>query len=351
MLVFVFAALLALATAQCDVQKNTYAMGSNSITFGAVVGDWMPVIYNMGDVSKVYFSTWTKATVTRMEALDVGTTQAEDNAYCALLGQYNIDWSSDCSSITFNTLSDSCRGRHAFLEGNTFTAVSFQAGLPDCVSPTSVLETRFQTSESSPRLSEEPSTIVFGNDQFAVVSVGSQAALFQRWKLEAGVVNIIDLASSPAGLSCHSAEISSYNVAFDGDCAARFCGGSDNCKSRAELFHQAPTNSFGGDNCVADFSVPDNALTQCNTDGRQWLRHPWDCTDQPVEGGCMFCKGIAKGEKIALCLNREGGGCNQIFASPVAKTFCNLEFECPASTFSSSLFVFICALVAMFFYH
>jgi len=343
-----------LVAAQCKVEGNTYATADGkSATFGVRVGDWVPGLFNMGDVTKVTFGSWRQATASRWEATDVGTS-AEDADICSLKGQYNLVFSPDCSSLVFSVISDSCGDRADFFKDQSFIMVNVPS-LKDCVATTSKLTSVFQSSTASPRLSEEQARWVFGRDEFAIVSVGSQAAIFQRWRLGAGALtataSIVDLASVPEGFACSTSSVGEYDTAWESNCAVRLCGTKDSCEARGQLFHNAAINGFAGNMCAKPIDTPTDSIGSCSPDGRQWLRHPWDCLEQDVPGGCMFCKGIARGQQVSLCLDRLGAECNDIFESAAGRSYCNLEFECPASTASISLFVFISALVAMIFFH
>jgi len=70
---------------------------------------------------------------------------------------------------------------------------------------------------------------------------------------------------------------------------------------------------------------------------QEWKQHPYDCTDQLNGNKCMFCKGRANDLVKSVCLERLGSECNAAFNTAARYSFCNLEFECPASQFSFSL--------------
>lgn len=82
---------------------------------------------------------------------------------------------------------------------------------------------------------------------------------------------------------------------------------------------------------------------------KEWQNHPYDCTDQEGGDKCMFCKGRANDKVRSVCLPRLGSGCNAAFNSPPRMTFCNLEFECPASSLSFPLTVILSLLGLLFF--
>jgi len=82
---------------------------------------------------------------------------------------------------------------------------------------------------------------------------------------------------------------------------------------------------------------------------KEWDQHPYDCTDQAPGNQCMFCKGRANDKIVSLCLERLGAPCNTAFNTPAREAFCNLEFECPASTVSFSLFLIFSFTLALFY--
>jgi len=345
------AAFVAFACAQCEVEGMTYVSGDFSVTFGVQVGAVLPSLHNMGN-GLVWFVTWRAATTTRWEVLNVGVSQPIDNV-CMTKGQYDVSFSPDCSAITFRTISDGCSDRKMALDGVTVNMMG-DAQNKDCTTVGTKLNVMLQSSTASPRLAQENANVIFGNDQFAIVSVGTQAAIFQRWKLSAAnnqnIATIVDYGSTPAGLSCSPVLVAQFSASWstDGTCAARLCGIKDSCEARAQLFHDAPVNGFDGDHCTGVVDSPPTGVGLCNPAGGQWLRHPWDCTDQNVPTGCMFCKGIARGQTVSLCLERQGAVCNDIFESAAGRTWCNLEFECPASSTATGLFfLMLVAIVSL----
>jgi hypothetical protein len=356
MMLFVFAALVALVASQCNPEGNTYRGADlQSLTFGAAVGDWVPGLIDMGTVNTVHFTVWKQATPTRWEVTEFGTSSSESSdEHCILTGQYNIDFFNGCTDMHVTLLSDSCHDRAAFLQ-NTFTLWE-RADDATCYEVGTALDATLGESEAVPFLSGDDATYVFGQNEFALVSVEDRAVIVQRWRVaESGhTTEVIDFASYPAGFACPLSDVGSYvNVAVWGDeCQVRFCGVVDSCLSRSQLLHNTAFNGYEEDICTAD--AVDNgsepARTECSVDGRQWLLHPDDCVNQNVEGGCAFCSGIAMQETAMWCINRQGAGCNQIFESAVRQTYCNLEFECPASTVSISFVLFISTLLALFFH-
>jgi hypothetical protein len=352
---FLFAALFALAAAQCNVGGNTYVNGEHSLTFGAPVDNWVPVIINMGDPSHVIFATFKQATASRWELQAYGAPNGE---FCDTKGQYNVQILSGCSELSFSFIEDACIGRGVLLSDNTFTQEDKVEGT-DCISSGSSLTSTFQESESSPILSGGDVTWVFGKHEFAIASIEDRAAIFQRWTLTSSgdewMTEIIDFASAPAGYSCSSTKVGVYNTTYGDECAVRFCGISDGCQARGELIHGAAFNDWTAaeddEGCAADISVPGfGGESKCSRDEAQWLSHPYDCVDQFDKGTCMFCRGISGGQTVSLCLDRLGAQCEEIFETDARRSYCNLEFECPASTASISLVVFISAFLALFFH-
>jgi hypothetical protein len=253
-------------------------------------------------------------------------------------------------------LSDACVARHAFYHDSTFKVWDKETG-EDCFDAGYLAVTRLGVSEQSPRLSNEPSSYTFGLEHFLILSVGSEGAIFQHWRhsgpdvgsTAAANVEIVDLASYPDTLACPSTQVGSYTVSslVSTTCETTLCVRDDACVARWELLAGIVFN--GGDDYTCPVvEKPEAANGQCSPPGRQWKKHPWACTDQEVEGGCFFCKGVAKGEQVQWCLNREGAGCNQIFESQTAVTLCNMEFECPASVSGASLFIIFVAIFALF---
>jgi len=101
------------------------------------------------------------------------------------------------------------------------------------------------------------------------------------------------------------------------------------------------------------YSVPywdasTNAITDpvCGGGFPNWLHHPYDCTDQYDHTVCFYCSGRANGfEAKDVCLNRNGRGCADLYNSPEASAYCNLAFECPASTFSQPFFLVVLTIL------
>jgi len=343
-----FCALVALAYAQCTVDGNTYVNGDLSITFGASVSDTYPALLDMGSPSQLHFGYWSVATDSRWEITEVGSVSGQ---FCDQTGQYNAAFVDDCITISFTLISDDCTER-ATLLANTFTVVS-RSNTADCVSEGTVLQTQLGDSVTAPSLSRADATVVFGTSGFCTVSIADRGTLYQRWTLsntnDGETTTIIDLGSTGDDFSCPTSRTGTYLSNWDSDCSAQLCGVSDSCLSRGELFHAAAFNGFQPiDGCVNHIQYTQLVgYGECNPNSDTWEEHPYACTGQNVAGGCMFCLGRANGQEFRQCLDRNGGGCNAIFNSPAAKAFCTLEFECPASTTSFSITVFISSIVAL----
>jgi len=339
-----------LASAQCTVDGNTYTNGIESLTFGAVVNGLYPGLLDYGAPETLSFGTWSFATASRWEITDVGSVSG---AQCASTGQYNAQWLDDCQTLQLSLISDDCTGRVALLS-NSFTQVQ-RSATADCVSAGTVLQTTFQESASLPALSKEDATIVFGSSGFATSSVGTRGILFQRWTLSSTnsgeTTSIIDLGSYGDGLACASTRVGTYFSDWNADCGVQLCGQGDSCVSRGELLHGAKFNGFQTANvCPRPPNNPGlNGFGKCNPTANEWTRHPYDCTEQLIDGGCMFCLGRANGKEARQCLDRNGVLCNDIFNSAAGHAYCTLEFECPASTATLSLVVFISSVALLLF--
>jgi hypothetical protein len=338
-----FAALLALVAAQCSPEGHTYVdEDGRSVTFGAAVGDWVPGL--IAHEEYVAFATWTQATSTRWTVQEFESTA---DWYCDQKGQYSLEFFNGCNELHLTTISDSCADRMALFK-STFTLHSPSG---ECAGAGSQLMSHFPESEEFVRFSGDAVTFVFGENHYALVSVGKSAVFVQRWRLgeegDEDLIEVVDLASYPAGFACNPNVVGRYLTNWEEECSSRFCGEVDECALRAELFHDTAFNDFQGDRCSNDVEGADDAVASCS-DGRQWLKHPWDCINQEVPGGCMYCKGVAMGESTMWCLNKEGGDCETIFESAPRKAFCNQEFECPASTTSLSIVLLICSVLAFF---
>jgi len=342
-------ALLALASSQCTLDGNTYSNGIRSITFGAAVGDIFPALLDYGAPDALAFGYWSLATDSRWAITDVGSVSGQ---FCSnSTGQYDASFLDDCTTLQLNKISDDCNSRSNLLE-NTFALVD-RSATADCTATGTQLTTTFGSSSTIPALSGEVATIVLGSSGFALVSVSTRGILYQRWTLSSSsdgtTTSIVDLGSYGDGLSCPSSRVGTYLSDWDADCGVQLCGISDSCVSRGELFHGALFNGFQTNNqCPRPTNNPGlSGFGQCNPTATEWNAHPYDCIDQLIEGGCMFCLGRANGREARQCLDRNGAGCNDVFNSPAGKNFCTLEFECPATTATISITMFISALLAL----
>jgi hypothetical protein len=322
--------------------------GNLSITFGAAVSDVYPALLDHGYASDLTFGYWSIATDSRWEITEVGSVSGH---FCDETGQYDAGFVDDCFTISFTLISDNCEGRTQLLS-NDFTLVS-RSNNADCVSSGTVLQTQLGDSITAPELSRADATVVFGEDGYATVSIADRGTLYQRWSLhstnDGETTRIVDIGSTGDDFSCPTSREGVYYSDWDSDCSAQLCGITDSCVSRGELFHATAYNGFQPiDGCVRDVHFPTLVgFGACNPDQDTWEAHPWDCIDQDVPGGCMFCLGRANGNEFRQCLDRNGAVCNEIFNSIAAKAFCTLEFECPASTTTLSITVFISSIVAL----
>jgi len=334
-----------LVVSQCELEGKTFNVADGrSLTFGKAVGEWIPGILNLSEGS-LSFTTWTQETATRWNVKDFGST---DDWFCGKEAQYTIEFFNACAEIHFTVLHDICGDRTSFLS-NVFTLDDTTDG--DCLSTGTELPTRLSESKDYPRLSGDSATVVFGANNYALVSVSNTAVIVQRWRSNPGTVedevHIVDLASHPEGFACSGVDVGNYLTKWDEDtCQGRLCFSEDACAQRLELFHNIGLNDFEGDFCSRD--LDNEVVTEHCSTGKQWLRHPDDCVAQDVPGGCMYCAGIAMGETTTWCLDRQGAGCEQVFGSSVRQAYCNLQFECPAVSVGASLVMFICSLLALF---
>jgi hypothetical protein len=344
--VLVFAAFLALSTAQCSVDENTYTNGNgHTLTFGKAVSDWIPALMNLGVAEDVIYSAWMQESETRWTVKIFGTS-AGDDEYCKDQGVYLAEWGTACEDLQFRVIHDLCDGRRLFLQ-DTLTLQEVDDS--SCIGSGSSIETMLRDSDHYPRLAGDSATLIFGENGFGLLSVSDQAVLVQRWRLgkvddNIDSVEIVDLASHPEGYACSGAILGTYYTQWT-DCSARLCMTDDTCHQRRELLHDTGLNGYEGDQCSRDLEQ-DEDMRSCSK-GKQWLQHPKECIAQDVPGGCMYCQGIALGEKTSWCLDRQGVGCNQIFVSPVAQTYCNIAFECPASVIPLSITLIISTMLLL----
>jgi hypothetical protein len=341
------------------VDGNTYVNANLSITFGAVVSDTIPTLLDHGSPEDLHIGYWTVASDNRWEITEVGSVSG---SFCSETGQYDLTYTdNDCDDIHFSVVEDECEDRVALLDGVVFTLVDRDT-FGSCVEEGTVLQTQLGESSMAPSFSRVDATVVFGTDGYCIVSVGERGTLYQHWELDdtndGETTTITDIGStggtgSPNAngddFGCASWSEGVYYSDWDADCSAQLCGITDSCISRGELFHATSYNGFQPiDGCVRDVHFPTLVgRGECNPDSDTWEEHPYDCINQAVEGGCMFCLGRANDMEVRQCLDRDHAGCNQIFNSIAAKAFCTLEFECPASTISFSITLFISSLVAL----
>jgi len=295
-------------------------------------------------------------TTTRWEVTEIGAVLGD--SFCSTVGTYDVGFSDvDCGTLEFTLVSDdNCDERNTFLTSSF--VLTTRDNLGDCVEEGTLLTTQLGESVNAPSLSMNDATVVFGMDRYAIVSVSDRSIIYQRWTLSntdnnangGETTTIVDIgATGDSSFTCALWSEGVYLSNWDADCSAQLCGITDSCLSRGELFHATSFNGFEPiDGCVENVMFPTLVgRGNCNPNADTWEKHPWDCVDQDIQGGCMFCLGRANNVEVRQCLDRNGGGCNQIFNTIAAKAFCTLEFECPASTISFSITVFISCLVAL----
>jgi len=90
-----------------------------------------------------------------------------------------------------------------------------------------------------------------------------------------------------------------------------------------------------------------NPLHGACSDGGQWKKHPYNCIDMYDGTKCAFCTGRANNMESKTCIERNGMACNAMFNSPERKTWCNMEFECPAASIAVPFVTLILAFVAL----
>jgi len=307
------------------------------------VGEWLPAFLAMAD-GTLYYSTWTQQTASRWQVQDFASSA---DWFCDQDAQYTVEFFNTCGEIHFTALNENCALRTSLLK-NVYPQDTTVGN--DCTASGTEITTNLAKSVDYPRLAGDKTSIVFGLNGYAVVSVDTRAAIFQRWRISSTVVDtveLVDLASYPESYACSAVQVGVYTASFDANCASRLCFSDDACRSRSELFHDIGLNDFAGDMCSHNIA-DEIAAPHCGTTTKQWNRHYKDCLAQDVPGGCMYCSGIALGEKTEWCLDRQSAGCDDIFNSVARQTFCNLEFECPAASISASIAIFICSLLALF---
>jgi len=361
--VLVFLALVALARSQCSPIGNTYSAGPVSWTVGApAVNMAVPVIQKITDGTLltqgrpyefITFMTITQMTSRRWEVADVGFYLQAFMDCGDVIGQYNFDFSTDCSTVSVSLIADVCTPRANNLDGLvlSLTASPYFYGSPgQCSSYSGTLGVADDS-----HLSGDPVSIFPGPNNLTIVSVEDTAIFFQLWTrrdYENDPPNfhlIQDLFSVPAPFACEQRFYGQYYLNEQENCAAILCGKADSCAERAQLYQGVSLNDYSGPTCTTDVQIIQWPLSGCS-DGNVWLEGPAECTLQGAGDQCAFCHGVANGRNVKLCIERNGGSCNHIFRSLPAQFWCNLEFECPASTLSLSVFaLFITVLV--FFLH
>jgi len=348
-------ALVALACSQCTPNGNTYRAGGLSLTFGAPVGSWIPVIeYQVGNgLESAWFLTVSQQTSARWEVIDKSVYgDAKSTSACGdVVGQYSFQFSADCSDLTVESINDDCSDRVDRISGVSFSLVTspfFSGSEQQCAVYTGTLA---QTTEE-PHLSGEPVSIFPAPANLAIVSVGSTAAFFQLWTRRSGDADnfhlVQDLYSYPTGFACAERLYGQYYLTESADCGAILCGTADACPARAGLFQGAQFNDFSGDACASDITVIEWPNSGCS-DGNIYTGSADECKSTGDGTQCAFCHGVANGLDVKLCIERNGGACNSIFRSLPAKGWCNLEFECPASTLSLSVFALFALLIVVLF--
>ena len=328
---FVFAAILSFVSAQCYVTETTFTAGNNTLAFGAAVGDKIPAIHHFDDygVVSIRFLTFVRATSARWDIEYVGFKGRAVEECVGVVGHLGFTFSSDCSSVVISTIYDDCVPRaNIFSDGVTFTKQAVVAGA--CPAWSGVL----QETSDSPRLSGEPFTIYSAPEDIKILSVSDKAIIFQQWsKGSDDPVNLYrwqDLFSIPAAYACEERFFGQYYVTKQFGCGATLCGKADACSARGHLFHGIALNGFANAvTCDADIDILQYSNSACST-GEPWTKSATDCTHQFNGDQCMWCNGMTNGHSVALCLERNGGICEDIQNSPQAHGWCNLQLVCPA---------------------
>jgi len=340
---------LVLVSCQCPLDGSAWTASNVTVVFGASVGDWIPAIFFLNDQGResAWFMTVRQATPTRFELVEVGV-HGYAKGGCNMVGQYTFLVSDDCQTLDIGLIHDDCPYRMSLLTAVPSLASTSIVEDGQCASWMGMTE---QTSES-PQLSGEALSIYPGPAGLVIVSIGDYAAIFQLWSHRAddpANLNIIqDLLSVPAGYACEERFYGQYFITRESGCSAIMCGKADSCATRAGLFHGVALNGYDGGKCSADVDVLEWSTVACS-DGNVWTKTPYECVDQFAGDQCMFCRGVANGLDVKLCLDRNGGSCNDIFRSTPSQGWCNLEMECPASTLSLSVFALLFISLALIF--
>jgi len=358
--VLFFLALVVLARSQCSPIGNAYAAGPVSWTVGApAVNGAIPLIQLVTDSTLftqgrpyqfITFMTITQITSRRWEVSDVGFYGQAFMDCGDVVGQYNFDFSTDCSSVTISVISDTCSPRASNLDGlvlSLTTSPYFYGSPGRCSSYAGTLG-----SDGDGHLSGQPVSFFPGPSNLTIVTVANQAVFFQLWTrrdFENDPPNfhlIQDLFSVPAPFACLQRLYGQYFLQETDQCGAILCGKADACPERAELFQGVSLNDYVGPQCSTDIEVVQWPLSGCSN-GNVWVEGPGECTSQGGGDQCIYCHGVANGNNVKLCINRNGGSCNHIFRSLPAQHWCNLEFEChdPASTLSLSVIALFTAVL------
>jgi hypothetical protein len=196
----------------------------------------------------------------------------------------------------------------------------------------------------SPQLSGISFNMVSGFDGLKIVSKGTLTTIYTEWSHGDGdpgnLLRLRDFLTYPhAGYGCEKRYYGQYYLNFGSGCDLIVCTKADSCPVRTGVLQGMRLNGYDGPGCPA---LPDDAVLEYSnsgcSDGNIWFKSVEDCTSQLDGSTCMYCHGVANGLDVKLCLERNGGGCNDIFRSTQAQGWCNLEFECPASTLSLSVF-------------
>jgi len=346
-------ALVALARSQCNPAGNTYRAGGLSLTFGAPVGSWIPVVeYLVGNGQEsAWFMTVSQQTPSRWEVQDRAF-HGDATGDCGdTIGQYSFTFSTDCQNLAVEAIFDECTDRSDAFSGVSLSLIpspSFYGSDGECPAYTGTLGI---TSEE-PHLSGEPVSIFPAPANLTIVSVGKIAAFFQLWTrrtFDPSNFHLVqDLLSVPAGFACEERLYGQYSLTEASGCATIVCGKADSCPARAGLFQGLALNGYTGAQCTTDINVIQWPNSGCS-DGNIYTKSSYDCKGTGDGTQCAFCHGVANGIDVKLCIERNGGSCNHIFRSLPAKGWCNLEFECPASTLSLSVFALLALLLVVLF--
>jgi hypothetical protein len=319
------------------------------MVFGAAVGDWWPAIFQVDDHARVsvWFDTVRQATTVRYEIMDQGVYGFGKWDCEGMVGQYNFHFSDDCETVTPQLIYDECT-RRAALDGLVLTKTSVVED-GQCESWMGITH----ETDLAPQLSGERISIFPAPNNLVIVSIGDYGAIFQLWTHgdddPVNLNRVQDLLSVPEGYACEERFYGQYFITRETGCAAIMCGKADSCAARAALWHNVALNGYDGGDCASDIDVLEWPNNGCS-DGNIWTKLPYDCVDQFNGDQCMFCRGVANGLDVKLCLERNGGSCNDIFRSLPSKGWCNLEMECPASSLSLSLFAFLYISLALVFF-